>query len=47
MTRENLLWYRAILTTLSDFSKVLVTLFELGVPFQVGEEGRTVFRRTE
>ena len=30
-----------------DFSAVLVKLFELGVPFQSGEDARIVFKRTE
>ncbi|KXT13510.1 hypothetical protein AC579_4161 [Pseudocercospora musae] len=31
----------------SGFSKVLVKLFELGVPFTSGEDSRIVFKRTE
>ncbi|KAK3625597.1 heme peroxidase [Elasticomyces elasticus] len=30
-----------------EFSEVIMTLFELGVPFESGKEARNVFRRTE
>lgn len=31
----------------ADFANVLMTLFELGVPFESSEKGRLVLKRTE